>query len=70
MKLSSVEELESVKVKVTCLTEVISDIKQSLQTQTSDKGAGKDITRILTSNSFIFHVNPGTRKSKYGYLRL
>ncbi|XP_033739322.1 midasin-like [Pecten maximus] len=38
-KLSSVEELESVKVKVTRLTEVISVIKQSLQTQTSDKGA-------------------------------
>ncbi|XP_069109146.1 midasin-like [Argopecten irradians] len=38
-KLSSVEELESVKVKVTRLTEVISVIKQSLQTQTSDRGA-------------------------------
>ncbi|XP_060072903.1 midasin-like [Ylistrum balloti] len=37
-KLSSLEELESVKVKVTHLTEVISIVKQSLQIVTSDKG--------------------------------
>ncbi|XP_033729990.1 midasin-like [Pecten maximus] len=70
MKLSSVEELESVKVKVTCLTEVISDIKQSLQTQTSDKGAEflktvTDLESEVTSKLTLTYVGSGSGAFKW-----
>ncbi|XP_033731628.1 midasin-like isoform X1 [Pecten maximus] len=70
MKLSSVEELESVEVKVTCLTEVISDIKQSLQTQTSDKGAEflktvTDLESEVTSKLTLTYVGSGSGAFKW-----